>query len=62
MPEVTVPVAAREVQSMIAVADPVPIYRRGLALVLREAGHDVDEWEHPDERLDSDRRRIRRPA
>lgn len=36
---------------MIAVTDPVPIYRRGLALVLREAGHDVEEWEHPDERL-----------
>ncbi|HEX6254807.1 MAG TPA: hypothetical protein VFZ70_03255 [Euzebyales bacterium] len=39
---------------MIAVADPVPIYRRGLALVLREAGHDVEEWEHPDEQIDSD--------
>jgi len=39
---------------MIAVADPVPIYRRGLALVLREAGHDVEEWEHPEEKLDGD--------
>lgn len=39
---------------MIAVADPVPIYRRGLALVLREAGHDVTEWEHPEEQLDGD--------
>jgi DNA-binding NarL/FixJ family response regulator len=39
---------------MIAVADPVPIYRRGLALVLREAGHDIDEWEHPEENLDGD--------
>ena len=37
---------------MIAVADPVPIYRRGLALVLQEAGHDVEEWEHPEEKLD----------
>lgn len=39
---------------MIAVADPVPIYRRGLALVLREAGHDVEEWEHPQDHLDGD--------
>lgn len=39
---------------MIAVADPVPIYRRGLALVLQEAGHDVEEWEHPEEKLDGD--------
>lgn len=38
---------------MIAVADPVPIYRRGLMLTLREAGHDVVEWEQPETELDS---------